>query len=81
MAFLPKSSRAALNSFGPVSAVLVALLAALVITGIWEYVLHEIKLKRAEQKRRAADRLSQNISSVLLARQGDGSETAGEASK
>jgi hypothetical protein len=57
MTFLPESSRAALDSFGPVSAVLVALLAALVITGMWEYALQEIELKRAEQKRRAADRL------------------------
>jgi len=81
MTFLPESSRAALDSFGPVSAVLVALLAALVITGMWEYALQEIELKRAEQKRRAADRLSQNVSSVLLVCQGDHSEIAGEASE
>jgi len=56
-------------------------LAALVITGMWEYALQEVKLKRAEQKRRAADRLSQNVSSVLLLRQGDHSEIAGEPSE
>jgi len=81
MTFLPESSRAALDSFGVVSAVLVALLAAIVITGLWEYALQEIKLKRAERKRRAADRLRQNISGVLLAHQDDRSEIAGGASE
>jgi hypothetical protein len=58
MTILPESSRAALDSFGVVSAALVALLAAIVITGFWGYVLQEIKLKRATRKRRAAERLA-----------------------
>jgi hypothetical protein len=76
MTFLPESSRAALDSFGPVSAVLVALLAALVVTGFWEHVLQEIRLKRVEQKRRAADNANQRISIYPADRHGNLREIA-----
>ena len=51
MAFIPESFSAATGSFDVGTAVIVAVLAAIVITGFWEYAIQEIKLKRAELKR------------------------------
>lgn len=51
MTFIPETLRVAPESFGVVSAVIVAVLADIVITGFWEFLIQEIKLKRLEQKR------------------------------
>jgi hypothetical protein len=51
MTLIPESLRVAPESFGVVSAVIVTVLAAIVITGFWEFLIQEIKLKRLEQKR------------------------------
>jgi len=50
MTFIPEFFRVAPESFGIVSAGMVALLAAIVITGFWEFVIQEIKLKRVKLK-------------------------------
>jgi hypothetical protein len=71
MGLLPESYRAALDSFGIASAVLVALLAAIAIAGFWEFVLQEIKLTRANRKRRAAAIATQKISIYPPHRDGD----------
>jgi len=63
---LSQSFVADTESFGVATACIIAVLAALLITGIWEYVIQEIRLKRAEQKHRAADRLRQNTRVALL---------------
>ena len=63
MTFIPESVRFASESFSVVSAVIIAVLAAIVMTGFWELLFQEIKLKRHEQKcrrmhfRRAVERL------------------------
>jgi hypothetical protein len=61
MTFIPQSIRVATESFSPVSAAMLALLAAIVITGFWEFLIQEIKLKRLEQKRRRMIGTNQNI--------------------
>jgi hypothetical protein len=63
MAFTPESFRVATETFSPVSAGMLALLAAIVITGFWEFLIQEIKLKRLEQKRRRTAATNQNIES------------------
>jgi hypothetical protein len=63
MTFIPESFRVAPESFGVVSAVIVAVLAAIVITGFWEFLIQEIKLKRLEQKRGRQIAANQNIKS------------------
>ena len=50
MTFIPESVRFASESFSVVSAVIIAALAAIVMTGFWEFLFQEIKLKRHEQK-------------------------------
>ena len=63
MTFIPESVRFASESPSVVSAVIIAVVAAIVITGFWELLFQEIKLKRNEQKcrrmhfRRAVERL------------------------
>ena len=60
MTFITESAS---ESFSVVSAVIIAVLAAIVMTGFWEFLFQEIKLKRHEQKyrrmhfRRAVERL------------------------
>jgi hypothetical protein len=63
MTFIPESFRVAPESFGVVSAVIVAVLAAIVITGFWELLIEEIKLKRLEQKRGRQIATKQSIES------------------
>jgi hypothetical protein len=63
MTFIPESFRVAPESFGVVSAVIVAVLAAIVITGFWEFLIQEINLKRLEQKRGRQIATNQNIKS------------------
>jgi hypothetical protein len=63
MTFIPESIGVAAETFGPVSAGIVALVAAIVITGFWEFLIQEIKLKRLEQKRRQITATNQNIES------------------
>ena len=63
MTFIPEFSRVAPESFGVVSAVIVAVLAAIVITGFWELFIQEIKLRRLEQKRERQIATNQNIES------------------
>jgi hypothetical protein len=60
---IPESIRVATESFSPVSAGMLALLAAIVITGLWEFAIQEIKLKRLGQKRRRMTATNQNIES------------------
>ena len=50
MTFIPESVRFASESPSVVSAVIIAVVAAIVITGFWELLFQEIKLKRNEQK-------------------------------
>jgi hypothetical protein len=63
MTFLPESVRFASESPSVVSAAIIAMIAAIVVTGFWELLFQEIKLKRHEQKcrrmhfRRAVERL------------------------
>jgi len=63
MTFIPESVRFASESPSVVSAVIIAVVAAIVITGFWELLFQEIKLKRNEQKcrrmhfRQAVERL------------------------
>jgi hypothetical protein len=61
MTFTLESIRVATETFSPVSAGMLALLAAIVITGFWEFLIQEIKLKRLEQKRRRMTATNQNI--------------------
>jgi hypothetical protein len=63
MTFIPESIRVATETFSPVSAGMLALLAAIVITGFWEFLIQEIKLKRLEQKCRQMTATNQNIES------------------
>jgi hypothetical protein len=63
MTFIPESFRVAPESFGVVSAVIVAVLAAIVITGFWELFIQEIKLRRLEQKRERQIATNQDIES------------------
>jgi hypothetical protein len=63
MTFIPESFRVFPESFSIISACIVALFAAIVITGFWELLIQEIKLKRLEQKRRARTATNQNIES------------------
>ena len=63
MTFIPESFRVATETFSPVSAGMLALLTAIVITGFWEFLIQEIKLKRLEQKRRRMTAINQNIES------------------
>ena len=71
MTFIPESVRFAPESFSVVSAVIIAALAAIVMTGFWEFLFQEIKLKRHEQKcrrmhfRRAVERLQKLDSSRI----------------
>src|SRR5262249_15572788 len=63
MTFIPESVRFASESPSFVFAAIFAVLAAIVMTGFWELLFQEIKLKRHEQKcrrmhyRRAVERL------------------------
>jgi hypothetical protein len=57
---IPESFSIATETFSPVSAGMIALLAAIVITGFWEFLIQELKLKRLEQKRRARTATNQN---------------------
>jgi hypothetical protein len=63
MTFIPESVRFASESPSVVFAVIIAALAAIVMTGFWELLFQEIQLKRHEQKcrrmlyRRAVERL------------------------
>ena len=50
MTFISESVRFASEPFSVVSAVIIAVLAAIVMTGFWEFLFQEIKLKRHEQK-------------------------------
>ena len=50
MTFIPESVHFASESFSVVSAVIIAALTAIVMTGFWEFLFQEIKLKRHEQK-------------------------------
>jgi hypothetical protein len=50
MTFIPESVRFASESPSVVSAAIIAVLAAIVLTGFWELLFQEIKLKRHEQK-------------------------------
>ena len=50
MTFIPESVRFASESPSVVSAVIIAVVAAIVITGFWELLFQEIKLKRHEQR-------------------------------
>jgi hypothetical protein len=52
MTFIPESFLVTSETFSPVSAGMLALLAAIVITGFWEFLIQEIKLKKLEQQRR-----------------------------
>jgi len=63
MTFIPESFRAASESFDIVTAVIVAVLAAIVITGFWEYLIQEVKLKRVELKRGRRTTTNQKIES------------------
>jgi hypothetical protein len=63
MALIPESLSIATETFSPVSAGMVALVAAIVITGFWEFLIQEIKLKRLEQKRRRMTATNQNVKS------------------
>jgi hypothetical protein len=63
MTFIPESIRVATETFSPVSAGMLALLTAIVITGLWEFAIQEIKLKRLGQKRRRMTATNQNIES------------------
>src|SRR5262249_52455550 len=66
MTFVPESVRFASESFSVVSAVIIAVLAAIVMTGFWEFLFQEIKLKRHERQStmrrfdRAVERLQNN---------------------
>jgi hypothetical protein len=60
---IPESFIIASDAFSPVSAGMVALLSAIVVTGFWELLIQEIKLKRLEQKRRPKTATNQNIES------------------
>src|SRR5215472_6458890 len=79
MTFIPESVRFASESPSVVSAVIIAALAAIVMTGFWEFLFQEIKLKGHEQKcrrmqfSRAVERLQKldsnrmsNATSALL---------------
>jgi hypothetical protein len=75
-ALIPESFSIATETFSPVSAGMVALLAAIVITGFWELLIQEIKLKRLEQKsRRTATK--QNIESDRDRSRGNGIDVGG----
>src|SRR5262249_48091263 len=60
MTFIPESVRFVSESFSVVFAVIMAVLAAIVMTGFWEFLFQEIKLKRHEQKCRRMTATSQN---------------------
>jgi hypothetical protein len=62
MPLIPESLSIATETFSPVSAGMVALVAD-VITGFWEFLIQEIKLKRLEQKRRRMTATNQNVKS------------------
>ena len=63
MTFIPESIRVASESFSVFSACMAALFSAIVITGFWEFLIQEIKLKRLEQKRRRITAANQSIES------------------
>jgi len=77
MTFIPESFRAASESFDIVTAVIVAVLTALVITGFWEYAIQEVKLKRVELKRGRRTATSQNIESDRDRGRGNGIDVGG----
>ena len=66
MTFISESVRFASEPFSVVSAVIIAVLAAIVMTGFWEFLFQEIKLKRHERQStmrrfdRAVERLQNN---------------------
>jgi hypothetical protein len=74
---MPESVRFASESFGVVSAVIVAVLAAIVITGFWEFLIQEIKLKRLDLKRRRMTATNQNIESDRDWGRGNGIDVGG----
>jgi hypothetical protein len=72
MTFIPESVRVASESFSVFSACMAALFATIVITGFWEFLIQEIKLKRLGQKRRRMTVANQNIESDRNRGRGDG---------
>src|SRR5215831_8860992 len=50
MTFIPESVRFASESFSVVSAPIIAVLAAIAMTGFWEFLFQEIKLKSHERQ-------------------------------
>jgi hypothetical protein len=63
MTFIPESIRVASESFSVFSACMAALFATIVITGFWELLIQEIKLRRLGQNRRRITATNQNIES------------------
>jgi len=74
MTFITESAS---ESFSVVSAVIIAVLAAIVMTGFWEFLFQEIKLKRQEQKCRRMTATSQNIESDRDLGRGNGIDVGG----
>jgi hypothetical protein len=56
---------------------MLAILAAIVVTGFWEFLIQEIKLKRLEQKRRRVTAINQNIESDRDRGRGNGVDAGG----
>jgi hypothetical protein len=77
MTFIPESVRFASESFSVVSAVIIAVLAAIVMTGFWGFLFQEIKLKRHEQKCRRTTDTSQNNQSDRDLGRGNGIDIGG----
>jgi hypothetical protein len=77
MTFIPESIRVASESFSVFSACMAALFATIVITGFWELLIQEIKLRRLGQKRRRMTVANQNIESDRDRGRGDGDVGAG----
>jgi hypothetical protein len=63
MTFIPESIRVASESFSVFSACMAALFAVIVITGFWELLIQEIKLRRLAQKLRRVTAANQNVES------------------
>ncbi len=77
MTFIPESVRFASESFSVVYAVIIAVLAAIVMTGFWEFLFQEIKLKRHEQKCRRITATRQKIESDRDLGRGNGIDVGG----
>jgi hypothetical protein len=74
MTFIPESIRVASDSFSVFNACMAALFATIVITGFWEFLIQEIKLRRLGQKRRRMTVANQNIESDRDRGRGDGAD-------